>query len=253
MTRPLYNDNMLKKWMLAAALLGLAQGAEIQVLCSNGVGAVLRELQPQFEKSTGHKLAIQFSSTANLKQRIEGGEAFDVVFLTADTADELIKSGKLAGATRAELARSGIGVGFRKGAPKPDVRTAAAMKQSLMNAKSIAYTGNGASRPSIDKMLERMGLASQVKSKVRLTGAGQAPEIVAKGEAEMVITLISEILPVPGVELAGPLPEEFQNYVSFSAAAAAKGGNQQAVTALIKYMDGPAAVPAYKAQGMEPR
>jgi len=238
---------------LVFLLVQAAGAAEIRVICSNGVKAVLEDLGPQFERTSGHKLNIQFSSTATLKQRIDGGEAFDVAFLTSDAIDDLIQSGKLAAATRADLARTGIGVGYRKGAPKPDVATAAAIKALLLRAQSIAYTRDGASRPGIDKMFDRLGIAADVRGKSMLQAAGQAPGTVARGEAEIVLTLISEILPVAGVELAGPLPAEFQNYTSFAAAAATEGGNAQAVQALIKFVAGPTSAPVFKAKGMEPR
>jgi molybdate transport system substrate-binding protein len=131
------------------------------------------------------------------------------------------------------------------------VATAAAIKASLRQAKAIAYTGNGASRPAIDRMLERLGIAKQIQAKAHLTAAGDAPASVARGDADLVMTLISEILPEPGVELAGPLPADFQAYLGFSAAASPKASNTPAVGALLQFLDGPAAGAAYKAKGME--
>jgi molybdate transport system substrate-binding protein len=165
----------------------------------------------------------------------------------------LIKSGKLSPATRTELAAVGIGVGYRKGAAKPDVRTGTSLKQALLNAKSIAYTGNGASRPAIDKMIAGLGIGHQLESKSHLVGPGQAPGSVAKGESDLVLTLISEILPEPGVELAGPLPSDFQTYLGFSAATGAKSGKATAAQALIKFLNEPATASIYKAKGMEAR
>jgi molybdate transport system substrate-binding protein len=230
-----------------------AQAAEIRVLASNGIKAAVEELGPQFEKASGHTLSVDFSTAATLRERIEKGEAFDVAILTDDAVDALIKSGALTSAMRAELARVGIGVGYRKGATKPDVRSSASIKQTLLNAKSIAYTGNGASRPSIDKMFATLGVAHELESKKHLTTAGQAPASVGKGESELVITLISEILPEPGVELAGGLPPEFQSYLGFAAAPAARARNAQAAQALIKFLDTSAAAGVYKAKGMEPQ
>jgi len=152
---------------------------------------------------------------------------------------------------RAKLARVGIGVGFRKGAAKPDVRTAAGIRQALLNAKAIAYTGNGASRPAIDKMIERLGIAKELQPKSHLTAAGAAPASVAKGESDLVLTLISEILPEPGVQLAGPLPSDFQTYLGFSAAPSPDAAKSAGVGALIKFLRGNAAAAAYKAKGME--
>ena len=240
---------------ILVAALGLgaasAQAADIRVLASNGVKAAVEELRPQLEKASGATLSIDFNTTATLRDRIEKGEAFDVAILTDDAMDALIKSGKLSPALRTKLARVGIGVGFRKGAPKPDVRTAAAIKQALLNAKAIAYTGNGASRPAIDKMIERLGIAKELQPKSHLTAAGAAPASVGKGESDLVLTLISEILPEPGVELAGPLPSDFQTYLGFSAAPSPKAQKSPGVAALIKFLDGPAAAAAYKAKGME--
>lgn len=231
----------------------VAQAAEIRVLAGNGIKAALEALKPQFERASGDTLTIELSTTATLKQRIESGEAFDVAILTADAVTDLIKSGKLVPATRADLAAVGIGVGFRKGAPKPNVSTAAAMKQTLLKAASIAYTRDGASRPAIDKMIAGLGIGHQLESKSHLVGPGQAPGSVAKGESELVLTLISEILPEPGVELAGPLPSEFQAYLGIAAASGTKTGNTPAAQALIKFLDGPAAAAMYKAKGMEAR
>jgi molybdate transport system substrate-binding protein len=228
-----------------------ADAAQVRVLASNGVKAAVEELKPRLEEASGSTLSIEFSTTAALRERIEKGEAFDVAILTDDAIDALIKAGKISQAQRAKLARVGIGVGYRKGAPKPDVGTAASIKQALLNAKSIAYTGNGASRPGIDRMFERLGIANQLKAKSHLTPAGAAPASVGKGESDLVLTLISEILPEPGVELAGPIPSEFQTYIGFSAAPAPKAASSPAAATLIMFMNSPAAAAVYTAKGME--
>src|SRR5258707_211203 len=201
-----------------------AQAAEIRVLASNGIRAAVEALRPRFEQARGDTLSIDFSTSATLKGRIEKGEAFDVAILSDDVVDALIRSGALTSSMRSELARVGIGVGYRQGAAKPDVRTAASIKQALLNAKSIAYTGDGASRPRIDRMIATLGIARDLEPKPHLTSAGASPASVARGESELALTLISEILPVPGVALAGLLPSEFQSYIGFSAAVGAKSG-----------------------------
>jgi molybdate transport system substrate-binding protein len=229
-----------------------AQNAPVRVLVSNGMKAVLEDLQPQVERTIGHPLAMTFESTAVLKRKMDAGEAFDVAVLTSEVTSDLIKEGKLMGATRADLARAGIGVGIRKGAPKPDIRTADAMKKTLLEAKSITYASEGASRPYIDKMIDRLGIAAELKPKIKLTnGSGPATESVAKGNSTLVLTLISEELPVPGLEVAGPVPAEFQSYINFSAAAGAKAGNPDAAKALIAFLKSPKAMPTYKTKGME--
>ena len=236
---------------MALAGFTSADAAEVRILASNGVKAAVEELKPQLEKASGSTLSIDFSTAAALRERIEKGEAFDLAILTDDAVDALIKAGKISPMQRARLARVGIGVGYRKGAAKPDIGTAAGIKQSLLNAKSIAYTEAGASRPGIDEMFERLGIAGQLKAKSHLTAAGAAPASVGKGESDLVLTLISEILPEPGVELAGPIPPEFQSYIGFSAAPSPKAAGSPAVAALIKFLDGPAAASIYKVKGME--
>jgi molybdate transport system substrate-binding protein len=238
-------------WAFALINPAAADSADLRVLSSNGVKAAVEQLKPQLEKASGSTLSIDFSTAAALRERIEKGEAFDVAILTDDAIDALIGAGKISQPQRTRLARVGIGVGYRKGAPKPDVATAASIKQALLNAKSIAYTEAGASRPGIDRMFERLGIASQLKAKSHLTAAGAAPASVGKGESDLVLTLISEILPEPGVELAGPIPSEFQTYIGFSAAPSPRASDSQAAASLITFMKSPAAAAIYKAKGME--
>ena len=238
--------------LLAALLLAAssAPAAELRLLASNGVKAAVEALKPQLEQATGSTLSIEFSTAATLRERIEKGEAFDVAILTDDAMDALVKAGKVS-PMLTKLARVGIGVGYRQGAAKPDVRTAAAMKQSLLNAQAIAYTGNGASRPAIDTMIERLGIAKEMRAKSHLTAAGSAPASVGKGESDLVLTLISEILPEPGVELAGPLPADFQAYLGFSVATSPKAAGDARAAKTIAVLHGSAAAATYKAKGME--
>ena len=224
--------------------------AGLRVFASNGVKAAIQALTPQLEKASGSPLAIEFSTTAELRQRIEKGEAFDLAILTDDAMGALAKAGKLS-AMQTKIARVGIGVGYRKGGQKPDVTTAAGMKQALLNAKGIAYTPNGASFPTIDRIVKQLGIAKQFQEKARLTGPGAAPAAVARGDADLVITLISEILPEPGVVLAGPLPAEFQSYLGFSAAPSPNGARDRHIASLIEFLKTPAAAAVYSANGMQ--
>ena len=249
---------MRRLWMSGTILgtlmlLGFspAEAADLRVLASNGVKAAVEELKPELEKASGSTLSIDFSTAAALRERIEKGETFDLAILTDEAMDALIKAGKISQVRRAKLARVGIGVGYRQGAPKPDVGKAVSIKQALLNAKSIAYTEAGASRPGIDRMFDQLGIASQLHTKSHLTAAGAAPASVGKGESDLVLTLISEILPEPGVELAGPIPSEFQTYIGFSAAPSPKAASSPAVTSLIKFLDGPTAARIFKVKGME--
>ncbi len=237
-----------------AAAPNTSQDKALRVLVSNGMKGTMEELQPQFEKAIGRLLAIQFGSTASLKKRIEMGEAFDVTIITTEAIGDLIKQGKLVGASRMDVGRSELGIGIRAGAPKPDIRTPEALKKTLQEAKSITYPQDGASRGSIEKMFERMGIAADVKPKIILApGSGPATESVAAGQAAMVITLFSEIVPTHGVEILGRLPGEYQSDIRFGAATSATSKNAEAAKALIAFLSGPKAAPVLKAKGIEPR
>ena len=240
---------------MAAALCAgdaAAQTAEIHVLASNGIKAVMEELRPRAERAIGRPLAIEFNSSSALKQEIDGGKAVDVAIVTSELMDDLTKEGKIASGTSARIARSGIGVGIRAGAPKPDIRTVTALKQTLLKAKSITFAQDGASRVYLEKLFDRLGIGSDLKPKILLEqGSTRATARVANGSAEMVLTLVSEILPAPGVELLGPLPAEAQNYVSFSAGISSKARDAGAGKALIEFLTGPGIAPVLKAKGME--
>jgi molybdate transport system substrate-binding protein len=226
----------------------------LRVLVSNGMKGTMEELRPQVEKAIGRSLAIQFGSTASLKKRIEMGEVFDVTIITTEAIGDLIKQGKLTGASRMDVGRSELGIGIRAGAPKPDIRTPEALKKTLQEAKSITYPQDGASRKSIENMFERMGIAADVKRKILLApGSGPATESVAAGQAAMVITLFSEIVPTHGVEILGPLPGEYQSAIRFGAATSATSKNAEAGKALMAFLSGPKAAPVLKAKGIEPR
>jgi molybdate transport system substrate-binding protein len=256
--------NLVRALMMVLAIVVVVRGlgaqqqpaprGEIRALASNGVRAVLDELLPHFERANGRRLAIQFGTTASIKQRIEKGEAFDVVIVTSEAIDDLIEAGKVVRATRVDLARSGIGVGIRKGAPRPDIRTPEALKHTLVNSKSLTYAEDGASRIHIEKMIERLGIVENMKPRIALTqGSARGLADIAAGQGDLAMTLISEILPVDGVELLGPLPAEFQSYVSFAAAVGVYAKSAEAGRAMIMFLTGPAVAPTYKAKGMEPR
>jgi molybdate transport system substrate-binding protein len=230
------------------------QGTAVRVLVSNGMKAAMEELQPQCERAIGHPLAMQFSSTLALRKRIEGGEAFDATIITVEAIAELIKEGKIAGGSRAEVGRSHLGIGIRAGAAKPDIRTVEALKRTLKEAKSVTYPQDGASRGDIEKMFERMGIAAEMKPKIILApGSGPATESVAEGKAAMVITLFSEIVPIHGVEILGPLPGEFQSDINFGAGVSAAAKDAQGAKALIAFLTGPKAAAVLKAKGIDPR
>ena len=181
-------------------------------------------------------------------------ETFDATIITVEAIDELIKQGKLNATSRKDIGRSELGIGIRKGAPRPDISTVAAFKKALLDAKSITYPQDGASRGYLEKMFERLGIASQVKPKIILApGSGPAAESVATGKAAMVMTLFSEIVPNKGDEILGPLPGEYQSDIRFAAAASSSTKNADAVKALLAFMTGPKAAPILKSKGIEPK
>jgi molybdate transport system substrate-binding protein len=233
---------------------GSKQPAPIHVFASNGMKAVILDLQPQAERALARPLTIDFGSTTGLLARINAGEAYDVAILTSDAIANLAKENKLAASTRTDLARCGVGFAVRTGAARPDIGTPEAMKQALLKAKSIAYAKDGASRPTVEKMFDRLGIATELKPKLVLTtGSGPAMEAVASGQTAVVLTLISELMPVHGIDIVGPLPADLQDYVSFGAAANSKTANAEAARALIAQLKAPAAAAVYKAKGMEAR
>jgi molybdate transport system substrate-binding protein len=238
---------------LALFCLGSADAAEITLLSSNAVKTAVEELVPQFEKASEHKLKITFGAAANLKGQIEKGEAFDVAILTGPAIDDLIKGGKVAAASRADIARSNVGVAVKKGAPKPDISTTEAFKRALLNAKSIAFVEQGASGFYLKALFERLGIADQLKPKLKpLPASNPAAHAVANGEAEIGMTQISEILPYAGAELVGPLPADIGLTTVFTAGVGSGAKDAAAAQALLKFLTAPAAAPVFKAKGLEP-
>jgi molybdate transport system substrate-binding protein len=214
---------------------------------------VVEELAPQFEQATRHKLVITYGLAAELKRRIDTGEPFDLAVLTPPLIDDLIKQGKVAGDTRTVLARSGIGLAVRVGARKPDIRTTDALKRTLLESKSIAYAGQGASGLFFTELVQRLGLADGLKSKLKATATGaEVGASVARGDAQLGVLPVSEILPVPGIEVLGTFPADVQGYVVMVAGVSAATTQGAAVKELIAYLIAPAALPVMKKRGMEP-
>lgn len=237
-----------------AALLATASvsAAEIKVLASNGVREALVELAPAFERETGNKLVITFGLAAALKRQIEAGEAFDLAILTSAGIDDLAKQGKVDAASRASIARSGVGIGIKKGAPRPDIGTADAFKRTLLSAKSISWAKEGASGIYFASLLERMGIAEQMHPKVVLAPSGaMVGKLVAGGEVQFGVILVNELMAAPGVEVLGPLPAELQNYTVFHAGVGAGSKDSSAAKALIKFLTTPSAGAVFKAKGQE--
>jgi molybdate transport system substrate-binding protein len=251
---------MRKYWMVAIAVLWsflfsqkiAAQTAEVRVLASNGIKAVVEDLLPQAQGAIGHSISVQYRPTAALKQEIDAGEPFDVLIVTVESIAQLSKEGKTMGGEGTPISRVGVGIGIRKGAPRPDISTPEALKRALLGTKAIAYGPIGASFPFITRMLDTLGIADTMKARTLFFDTSDGTNsAVADGKADFGMTLVSEILPAKGVELLGPFPEEFQGYVRFNAAVSATAKNPEAASALIKFLAGPDALASIKARGMQ--
>ena len=225
--------------------------AEIKVWAARAIATVLAEIGPQFERTTGHKLNITSDLPPAFERRANAGEQFDILISGSSPVDAWIKDRKIIAETRTDIARSGIGVEVRAGARKPDISSVEAFKRALLDAKSIAYLRVG-SGIYVDDVLKRLGIAEAIKSKVTRPESDSVSELVAKGEVEIGIVVITQILTTPGVDLVGPLPPEIQSSVVFTAGVSANSRAPDAARQLIKFLTGPTAIPVIRAQGMEP-
>ena len=226
----------------------------IKIMSSGGLKGVLGELAGAFERASGRRLETVFNPPNAVKTRIESGEAFDVVVLSAVLIDELAAKQKIVPASRIALARSGLGVAVRVGAPQPDISTADAFRATLLNAKSIVCSdpaGGAASGIHFQKVIERLGIAKEVMAKARLNSGSYNAEIVARGEAEIAIQQISEIVPVKGADLVGPLPPAVQVTTVFVAAIGANSPEPAVAQALIDFLTSAEARNVITANGME--
>ena len=226
--------------------------AELKLIATNAVRSVLDELVPPFERESGHKVSISYTTTAQTLERIKGGATADLVIATATGIDELTKLGKVAQGSRVDLASTMIGVAVRAGAPKPDIRSVDAFKRALLDAKAIAYTAAGLSGIYFDNLIERLGIANEIKAKARIKPGGLIAEVVVAGEADLAVQMISELLSVPGAELVGPLPDEI-NQVSIIAAGVFAGASQaEAAKSLTRYLTTPSAARVMRSKGLTP-
>ena len=239
----------------AVALLApfiCAQAAEITVLSGNGARAAVSELGAQFERASGHKISIHFEVNSGVRRRIEAGEAFDVAILNPPVLDELIRQGRVLRDTRAVIGRAGIGVGVREGAPKPDISTVAAFKRTLLGARAVAYPGEGASGKYFVSLVARLGMAEEMKPRMRPMPAEYNVETVARGEADLVVVVSSRISGVPGVVLVGRIPEELQTWIGFTAGVVAGAKEADAAREMLRFFTAPPAAAVLRKMGVEP-
>jgi molybdate transport system substrate-binding protein len=229
-----------------------AHAAELRVLSSNGVHSVMVDMVPAFERATGHKISIDYNTANQVIDRLKTGEKADMVIITRPTADGLIKEGKIIKGTDKILGRSGVGVAIRAGLPKPDISTPEALKRALLEAKSITFTKTGGSGIHFMKVAERLGIADQVNAKAKVPEGGAVGPLVARGDAEMAVQQIPELMAVKEIQYVGPLPKELQTSTVFTTGVMTDARQPEAAKALIDFLTTPAAVSAFKAKGLEP-
>ena len=251
---------MPMRWALAGlvtltmiAPTSIAMAGEVRVLCSNGMKAAMVDLVPRFERATKHTVAIDYGVSADLKRQIENGAPFDLAILTPALIDELIAQGRIAPDTRVTLARSSMALAIRAGTPKPDIRTTDALTRVLRSSTSISYAREGASSVFFAQLVQRLNLAEALTSTTRLTATGaEAAASVARGEAQLAVLPVSEILPVAGVEVLGTFPEDVRGYLVMVAGTSAGAVQNAAARELITFLTAPAARPVLEKKGMEP-
>jgi molybdate transport system substrate-binding protein len=227
-----------------------ARGAEVRVWTTRAIATVLNEIGPLFERTSGFRLQVISDLPPGFERRVVSGEPFDLLISGSAPVDDWIRSGRLLGATRVELARSGIGVAVRAGSLKPDLTSVAAFRDAIQRAKSIAYLRVG-SGLYLDSLFRKLALVEAVGAKARRPTGDSVAILVAQGEVEMGLVVITQVLTTPGVELAGPLPSEVQSHVTFVAAIAAKAAAPEGARRLIEFLQGPEAGRVILAQGME--
>jgi len=237
---------------LVFAVVVPVRAAEIKVLSGNGARAAVAELCAQFERTSGHKVTIRFEVNPQVKRKIEEGEDFDVAILNPPVLDDLIRQGKIVADTRAVIGRSGIGVAVREGAPRPDISSVAAFKRTLLNARSVAYPGEGASGKYFVGLVDRLGMAIEMKPKMRPMPADYNVEVVARGEVDLVVVVASRVSGVPGVQLVGRIPQELQTWIGFTGGVSAAAREPEAARAMLRFLTAPAAAPVLEAAGVEP-
>jgi molybdate transport system substrate-binding protein len=245
--------------VVAGALLlaGAASAAEVRVMISGGLTAAFNTLVPEFERLTGNKVLTTYGpsmgTTVNaIPIRLQRGEPADVLIMVGYALGDLVKQGKVIADSRVDLVKSPIGIAVRSGAPKPDISSADAVRRALLAAKSIAYSDSASGVYVSTEMFQRLGIADAMKDKARKIPAEPVAGVVARGDAEIGFQQISEMLPVPGVDIVGPLPPELQKITVFSAGIVTTSEEPDAGRALITFLASPAASAAIIESGMEP-
>jgi len=236
----------------AMTAISVAQATKLKVMAASAVKEAYIELVSDFENSSGNKVITIWGGTEGLAKRISSGEVVDIVIVAAPNIDKLIMEGKLVAGGRVDIAKSGVGIALRTGLPKPDISSAEAVKRAVLAATLVAYS-TGPSGFYIADLFKKMGIADQIKDKVRQPASG-APlgELVARGEADLGFEQISNLLHVKGIDYLGPLPPDIQNITVYSAGVHTAAPAPDAARALVKFLTAPEAGPIIRKIGMEP-
>ncbi len=224
----------------------------LTVFSSNGIRAVLQAVAPEFERASGQKLAITFNPANVLKEEIDAGKPFDVAILTPPVMDAAITGGRIAPASRRTLARTGCGVAVLLGAPRPDIATVEGFSRTLVNARSIAATKQGASGLQFARVMKQLGLADALAPKIKWQTGGLTGELAARGEVELAVQLLSELKVVSGIDIVGPFPPELQDYAVMVAGVGTQAHDPKTAAALIAALTSEHTKAILERTGMEP-
>jgi molybdate transport system substrate-binding protein len=255
----------MKSPQLSSAILGVglavfcaqadpACAAEIKVWTARAIATVLAEVGPEFERQTGHRLSVTTDLSPAFVSRAHAGESFDVMITGSDPLAALAKDGKIIADTRTHIARSGIGVAVRDGAPRPDIATPEALKRALLAARTVSYSRVGASGIyTANVLIPRLGIAEEMKSRAVVSEPGTPVGVlIADGKAEIGLQQISELVPVPGIDIVGPLPGDLQKLIPYSAGVLAKAKDAETARALVRFLASETALTVIKRKGMDP-
>ena len=224
----------------------------LSIFASNSTRAVLDELASELERASARRVTISYDPAQIMLKRVAAGESADLVILNQAATDALAAQGKVTPDSRRTLARCGVGVGVRAGAPKPDIGTVDAFKRAMLDAKSIAHTTQGASGIHFGGLIERLGIADAVRAKAVNNPGGLIGELVMQGRAEIAIQQIPELMAVPGIEVVGPLPQELQSISVITAGVFANSKEREAAQAALEFLTTPPAARVFRAKGLEP-
>ena len=226
--------------------------AELKVLSGNGPRAAVRELCTQFARASGNAVELALDVNPEVVRRGKAGEPFDVAVGNPSTIEQLIAAGKVVAGSFADIGTAGLAVAVKGGAPHPDIATVEAFKRTLLAAKAVAFPAHGASGLYFVELVGRLGLAAEMQGKLKPMAAEDCVEVVARGEADMVVVVATRITGVPGIEIVGPIPEELQTKIGFAAGLSAAAKAPDAAEALIKFLSAPAAAATLRSKGVEP-